>query len=328
MNEDRGRADSIRRFLSGDYAPTLILAALIVVLGLYTASINGKFLSERSINSLLFLASALAFVSMGQLIVLLTGGIDLSVGSVTALIVVILSFFAGDDQSASQLVLGLILAFGAAALVGLANGLLIRGIGLSPVITTLSTFIALQGVALLMRSTPDGYYRSGVVNVITARIGPFPIAFLVAVAAVIACEIVLRRTRFGMELRAVGCNEVAAYRLGARVNRTVVLSYVLCSLFSAVGGLLLAGQVSVGDPSVGQNYTLQSISAVVLGGASIFGGRGSFLGALAGVVLIQEISSATGFLGLGTAWQYWLPGALILLAAAMYSQTRAAVRHG
>ena len=69
-----------------------------------------------------------------------------------------------------------------------------------------------------------------------------------------------------MELRAVGCNEVAAYRLGARVNRTVVLSYVLCSLFSAVGGLLLAGQISVGDPSVGQNYTLQSISAVVLGG--------------------------------------------------------------
>jgi len=77
-----------------------------------------------------------------------------------------------------------------------------------------------------------------------------------------------------------------------------------------IGGFLLVGQIGIGDPSVGSHYTLQSISAVVLGGASIFGGRGSFLGAFAGVVLIQEITSATGFLGLGSAWQYWLPGLL------------------
>jgi ribose transport system ATP-binding protein len=322
------RAASFRRLLSGDYSPTLVLVALIVALGLYTASVNGKFLSERSINSLLFLASTLAFVSMGQLIVLLTGGIDLSVGSVTALVVVVLSFFAGEHQGGGQLALGLVLAFGSAALVGLVNGVLIRGIGLSSVITTLSTFIALQGVALLLRSTPDGYYSSAVTDALTAQIGPFPVAFLVVVGIVAVAEIILRRSRFGMELRAVGSNEVAAYRLGARVNRTIILSYVLCSLFAGMGGLLLAGQVGVGDPSVGQNYTLQSISAVVLGGASIFGGRGSFLGALAGVLLIQEITSATGFLGLGTAWQYWLPGGLILLAAATYSQVRATGGHG
>jgi ribose transport system ATP-binding protein len=80
--------------------------------------------------------------------------------------------------------------------------------------------------------------------------------------------------------------------------------------------------VGVGDPTVGGNYTLQSISAVVLGGASIFGGRGSFLGTLAGVVLVQEITATTGFLGLGSAWQYWLPGLLILVATALYSRTR------
>jgi ribose transport system ATP-binding protein len=93
---------------------------------------------------------------------------------------------------------------------------------------------------------------------------------------------------------------------------------------TSISGVLLAGQVGIGDPAVGANYTLQSISAVVLGGASIFGGRGSFLGALAGVLLVQEITSATGFLGLGSAWQYWLPGLLILLAAALYSRTRVA----
>jgi ribose transport system ATP-binding protein len=125
-----------------------------------------------------------------------------------------------------------------------------------------------------------------------------------------------------MELRAIGSNEVAAHRLGARVDRSVILAYMLCALFTSISGLLLAGQVGIGDPAVGANYTLQSISAVVLGGASIFGGRGSFLGALAGVLLVQEITSATGFLGLGSAWQYWLPGLLILLAAALYSRTR------
>jgi ribose transport system ATP-binding protein len=197
------------------------------------------------------------------------------------------------------------------------------------VIATLTSYIALQGVALLLRSTPAGYFRSEVVDVLVAKVGPLPIAFLVAVIIAIAAEWVLRQTRFGLELRAIGSNEVAAHRLGARVDRSVILAYILCSLFTAVGGLLLSAQVGIGDPAVGVNYSLQSISAVVLGGASIFGGRGSFLGALAGAILIQEITAATGFLGLGTAWQYWLPGLLILIAAGMYSRTRvsAAARH-
>jgi ribose transport system ATP-binding protein len=314
--------DAVRRFISGDYSPTLILFALVLLLGLYTTGVNDKFLSERSINGTLFLASALAFVSIGQLIVLLTGGIDLSVGPLTGLVVVILSFFAGEEQSGLVFALGIILALGAALAVGLINGVLVRGIGLSPVITTLSMFIALQGVSLLLRSTPDGYFARETTRAISMHFGPIPLAFVFAVLAVIGCELVLRKTRFGMELRAVGSNEVAAFRLGARVNRTVISAYMLCSLFAALGGFLLSAQIAIGDPSVGQNYTLQSISAVVLGGASIFGGRGSFLGALAGVILVQEITTATGFLGLGTAWQYWLPGLLILLAAGMYSRTR------
>src|SRR4029079_5787908 len=105
-------AASFQRFVSGDYAPTLILIALIIALGIYTTSVNGKFLSARSINGTLFLASALAFVSIGQLIVLMTGGIDLSVGPLTGLVVVILSFFLGDDQGTGLLILGFALAIG------------------------------------------------------------------------------------------------------------------------------------------------------------------------------------------------------------------------
>ncbi|MGB7100674.1 MAG: ATP-binding cassette domain-containing protein, partial [Xanthobacteraceae bacterium] len=305
-SDHNAHGEGLRRFISGDYAPFLILLALIVLLGLYTASISEFFLTTRSINGALFLVSALAFVSMGQLIVLITGGIDLSVGPLTGLTVVILSFFTGDDQGVGELILGLGIAAATAMAVGFANGVLVRGIGLTAVIATLTTYIALQGVALLLRSTPAGYFRSDVVEVLAAKAGPMPIAFLIVVVVALGAEWVLRRTRFGMELRAIGSSEIAAHRLGARVNRSVILAYVLCSLFTAAGGLLLSAQVGIGDPAVGVNYSLQSISAVVLGGASIFGGRGSFLGALAGAVLIQEITTASGFLGLGTAWQYWL----------------------
>jgi ribose transport system ATP-binding protein len=323
------RREGRRRFISGDYAPAVILLALIVLLGIYTSSISEFFLSARNINGILFLVSALAFVSMGQLIVLLTGGIDLSVGPLTGLTVVILSFFSGDEQGGGELIFGLGIAAAMAVTVGLVNGVLVRRIGLTPVIATLTSYIALQGVALLLRSTPAGYFRSEVVDVLVTKVGPLPIAFLLAVIVAIAAEWVLRQTRFGLELRAIGSNELAAHRLGARVDRSVILAYILCSLFTAIGGLLLSAQVGIGDPAVGVNYSLQSISAVVLGGASIFGGRGSFLGALAGAILIQEITAATGFLGLGTAWQYWLPGLLILVAAGTYSRTRvsAAARH-
>jgi ribose transport system ATP-binding protein len=319
---------TIRKFLSGDYAPAVILTALIVTLGVYTYSVNPFFLSSRSLGGSLYLMSALCFVSVGQLIVLLTGGIDLSVGPLTGLTVVILSFFWTDGQGAGEFFLGLGIAAATAVAVGFTNGLLVRRIGLTPVIATLSAFIGLQGLALLLRSTPAGYLRSGVTKTLTAKIGPVPYAFIAAVIVVLVAEWMVRRTRLGMELRAIGCNELAAHRLGAQINRSVMLAYILCALFTAVGGLLLAGQIGIGDPTVGANYTLQSISAVVLGGASILGGRGSFLGAFAGVVLIQEITSAAGFLGLGSAWQYWMPGLLILLAAGIYSRTRAsAVLH-
>ena len=132
----------------------------------------------------------------------------------------------------------------------------------------------------------------------------------------------LRWTRYGLELRAVGSDETRAHRLGARVTLTQVTAYVLCSLFAAAGGMMLAAQVAVGEAGVGVNYTLTSITAVVLGGASIFGGRGSFIGALCGAVLIQEIVTSTTFLQIGTEWQYYLPGILILVGAGIYSRTR------
>jgi ribose transport system ATP-binding protein len=312
----------LRRFASGDYAPGVILALLVVLVALYTNAHNPSFLNERSVSGMLLLMSALAFIAFGQLCVLLTGGVDLSVGPSAGLTVVVLSFFIGQGASGGDVVLGLVVVLAIAVAVGLVNGLLIRRAGIAPVLATLATYIALQGVSLLLRPQPEGSLSTVFTGDVTWQFGAIPVAFVVAVVLAVVGDAMLKRRAAGLELRAVGSNEERARRMGARVHLTVIGAYVACSLLTMVGGLMLASQIGIGDANAGRSYTLTSIAAVVLGGASIYGGRGSFIGALLGAMLLQEVSSATPFLGLEQAWQYWLPGALILGAAALYTTVR------
>ena len=193
------------------------------------------------------------------------------------------------------------LALAVAAFIGFLNGFLIRIVKLSPLITTLAMFIALQGVSLMLRSTPDGFFRRSIMQTLTTHFGPCR-----RPSSPSPSSPFFSKSRFGERASAWKFAPSAPTKSrpigwARKVNRSCILAYVLCSCFAALGRLLLSAQIGVGDPTVGQNYTLQSISAVVLGGASIFGGRGSFLGALAGVLLVQEITATTGFLGLGHA---------------------------
>jgi len=316
--------DRVRSFAKGDYAPSLILALVIVLLGLYTWSVNERFISAYNVSSVLLALAALAFIGFGQLIVLLTGGIDLSVGPLTGLCVVVASFFVLEDKATGTVVLGFALMLALAAGVGLVNGSLVRYGRFTPVAGTLAMYIALQGVSLLLRPEQDGYIRADVVAAVNTKVGEFPVAFLVAVALAIGMELALRRTRWGLALRGVGSREQAAHRLGVKVNRSVVAAYVGCSAFTFLGAVMLMAQVGVGDPTQGVTYTLASITAVVLGGASLFGARGSFVGALFGAALITEITNATTFLHLSQAWQYWFLGLLTLGAATIYTTARKA----
>jgi ribose transport system ATP-binding protein len=318
------RVRRMRRFVAGDYLPAAVLLLLILGLGIYTSASNGRFLTEINFQGMLLLASALALISFGQLIVLLTGAIDLSVGPLSGLVVVVFSFFATEGQSTGRLVLGVLAVIGVALAVGLINSVLVRVFGIAAVLATLATYIAIQGESLALRPQPAGYLRASVTGALTKSWGWIPVAFLIVCALAIGAELMLRLTRAGLQLRAVGSDDTIAHRLGARVNRTHIAAYVLCSLFASAGGLMLASQVGVGDATVGVSYTLTSITAVVLGGASIFGGRGSFIGALFGAVLLQEIITSTTFLNLGAAWQSFLFGGLILVGACTYSRARRA----
>src|SRR3954447_6387850 len=207
-------------------------------------------------------------------------------------------------------------------LVGATNGSLVRYGRFTPVAATLASYIALQGVSLLLRPEQGGYITSGVVDAIQATVGTIPVALIAAVALAAALEYCLRFTRWGLSLRAVGSEEQAAHRLGVKTNRTVIAAYVACSALTFLGAIMLMAQLGVGDPTQGVTYTLSSITAVVLGGASLFGGRGSFVGVLLGACLLQQANNSTTFLKLDQSWQYWIVGILVLVAAGIYTQAR------
>ena len=307
-------------WLTGDRLPSAVLAIMIVVLGVATTAHNSLFLGPRSVFNLLLLASIVGFAALGQLTTLLVGSIDLSVGPLIGLVVVVLSFFAGGGRGAGGLALGTVVALAVGAAVGALNAGLIRLVRLPPVVATLVTYILLQGISLLLRPQPGGYLDSSVTGLLQRAFGSIPAVLVLVVLLAIGAELLLHRTRAGVELRAVGSDEARARQLGVPVGRSFLRAHVLCSLGAVLAGVVLASVVGVGDPSLGTNYTLTTIAAVVLGGASVFGGRGSYLGALLGAVLLQEITSATPFLGLPGAWQEWLPGVLILAGTAAFSR--------
>ena len=314
----------LRQFSAGDYAPSIVLAILILVLGAFATNYNARFVSSFNIEKILLLSAALSFIGLGQMCPIFTGGIDVSVGPLAGLTVVIASFFFVDGSSAAIMLVGLLAMFGAGAAIGLANGSLVRFGNFTAVAATLGVYIIIQGFSVLLRPQPAGSISTDVIAAVQTSVGGVPVAFVVAVLLAIGLEIALRYTRWGLSLRAVGSDEESAARIGVRTNRSVVAAFVACCLLTVVGGVMVMAQLGIGDPNQGVGYTLNSIAAVVLGGASLAGGRGAFIGVLFGAALIQEINSATSFVGLSEAWQYWFIGGLTLGAVAIYSHARRA----
>jgi ribose transport system ATP-binding protein len=317
----------IRHFLQSDNAPAVPLALVTALLGLYVYSQNDNFFSIYNIYNIFLLATALGFIAMGQTVALLMGGIDLSVGPLAGFLVVVASFFINDDKSTAMMVTGFVLMFAGALITGAINGLLIRFANFTPIAATLAMYIAIQGFSFLLRDNPDGYISATITDWINWQWGPFPVAFLVLVIVAVAGEYILRQTKAGWRLRAVGSDENSSRRAGIRVDLTFVAGYIVCSLLTGLGAIMLMTQIGVGDPRQGINYTLLSITAVVLGGTSLSGGRGTFIGTLLGAILLTEVLNAVTFLGLTQTFQYFFQGILVVVAALIYSGVRRRAAH-
>ena len=314
-----GAVGGWRHFLQSDNAPAVPLTLVTILLGLYIFSQNANFLSAFNVANILQAATALGFIALGQTVALLVAGIDLSVGPLAGFLVVVASFFVNDDKSSLTIAVGFLLMFAGAVIVGAVNGVLIRFAKFTAIAATLAMYIGLQGLSFLLRDSPGGYISANVVDVINRQVGPIPIAFLVLVAFAAGGEYALRNSRPGWQLRAVGCDQESARRIGVRIDRTFIAAYIASSVFTAFGAVMLMAQIGVGDPRQGANYTLSSITAVVLGGTSLRGGRGTFVGTVLGALLLTEVLNAAAFLGLSQTYQYVFQGTLVLIAALIYS---------
>jgi ribose transport system ATP-binding protein len=319
-----GRTNALLRFAQKDIAPSLGLVVAIVALGVVATLHNESYLTTRNFGLMLPLFATLAFIALGQQLVMMLGGIDLSVGSLAGLIVVIASSRLTPDQTASGLAVGFVLIVAVAVSVGFLNWVLITTLRISPLIATLVTFMGLQGVARMLRDVPGGAFAPDVTDTVESSIGFVPVAAILALAIALALEFALYRSLLGIKLRGVGSRAAVAEKVGVRSRPVALYAYLGSSLFALVGALLLMPQVGSGDAAAGGTYTLSSIAAVVLGGASIFGGRGSFIGAALGAALIVQINTVVQFLELTDYWQQYLLGGLTIAAAAFYSKARAA----
>ena len=270
--------------------PLVLMTVLIVTVGAYATVRQDAFLTSFNLNNLLLLTMPLALVSLGQTCALLVGGFDVSVAALMTFCVVVASYTMTYETSGWALLPGALVLIAVGLATGIFNAVLIRVLKLPSIIATLGTFSILEGASLLLRDHPEGPINSDVISGLTRSVSFVPIAFASVVVLAVLGDVWLYRTRTGLAMRAVGLDETSSRRLGMATGRMVFLAFVLCSLMASLAGFYLAAQVQIGSPLIG-NFGLESIACAVLGGASLAGGRGSFVGALLAALFLSLIDN-------------------------------------
>jgi ribose transport system ATP-binding protein len=293
------------------------MSTLIVGLGLYASVSQDAFLTSYNLNNLLLATMPLALVSLGQATALLVGGFDVSVAALMTFCVVVASFTMTPETTGLGLVPGALVLVAIGLGTGIFNAVLIRVLRLPSIIATLGTFSILEGASLLLRDHPEGAISSDAVDGLTKSVSFVPLAFIGVVVLAVLADLWLYRSRSGLALRAVGLDETSARRLGMRTGVAVILAFVVCSLMASIAGFYLAAQVQIGSPIIG-NYALESIAAAVLGGASLAGGRGSYVGTLLAALFLGLIDNVLPLFQQPTEYSEITIGVLILLALVLY----------
>ena len=251
----------------------------------------------------------LVLAGVAQTIVVLTRGIDLSVGGVIDLTNGLAAISLGD--SAAGMLAGSLLVLAVGALCGLLNGVLIAYGRLQPIIVTLATLSIYQGIAIRVLPEPGGEVPAAYTAVLANTRGPVSLVYLLLIVAFWAC---FRRTALGVGLYAVGNDASAAQANGVAVRRTQIAAYVLSGVFAATAGLFMAATSTAGDATTGNGYTLRSIVAVVLGGVNLFGGRGSPVGAVFGALVSAMIVNILFFSQIDPLYQSFFEGLFLVIA--------------
>lgn len=289
---------------------------LLVVLCVVLAILNPSFLGGANLQNLARLIGIYGIFSLGLGFVIITGGIDLSVGSVFALLGVLLSIFLVEwHWPAALAVLAIV---GIATGLGLINGLLVTKVKVQPFIVTLCGLLFYRGLARFVADDETKGFGAAegfetLRNLATGSVVGVPTPFILLVVIAIVMWVVLHRSVYGRYLFAVGKNEVAARYSGINAEFITATAYVICGLTTAIAGILLAFYTnSVSPSSHGNFYELYGIAAAVLGGCSLRGGEGSVLGILIGTALLQVLQNLVNLLGIPSSLNFAVMGAVIL----------------
>ncbi len=299
-----------RRKLNLETSATLGL--IIFLLFVFFSVTTRAFFTVENLANLLRQTSINGVIALGMLVVIITAGIDLSVGAVVAIsgIVNALLMKAGVPLGVSVPV-SLIVGAG----VGLFNGVLVNNFGITPFIATLGTTTMVRGLVMILsgaRMVADLPASFG--NLSNSSILYIPTMFLIWMALFAIIWLVLRYTQLGRNMFIIGSSQEVARLSGIRLGRNIYATYGLCSLYAAIGGLMLSSRLNMGVPTAGLGYELDAIAAVVIGGASLFGAAGSALGAVLGAIIMQTIHNGGTLLGVDPFALQVIIGALILLS--------------
>lgn len=301
------------RQIVNTYGVYLSLALLLVAAAVITPSMY----SGNTLFLILRQASQLGLVAIGQTLVMLVSGLDLSVTGVIVLTSVVIAEV-GNGQN-SLILPGVLLSLGLGVLVGLGNGWLVTKRNVPPFVATLGMLVLIRGAQLAYtKGIPSGQVPPGM-GVLSASVGPFPLSFLLWVALTVVLGYVLYATPYGRRIYALGSNREAARLSGVAVEPLLFSAYVLCSLLAVLAGIVLTGYVGYVDRYLGRGFDLDSITAAVVGGTAFTGGRGNLIGTMAGVLLVQFLSSWLLVLGLDVQVQLIVKGLVVVAAVALYA---------
>ncbi|MDQ0818644.1 ribose transport system permease protein [Bacillus pumilus] len=301
-----GRFDNIMQKL-GPFLGLIILIAIVSIL-------NPAFLEPLNILNLLRQISINALIAFGMTFVILTGGIDLSVGAILALSS---ALTAGFIVSGMDPILAIIVGSIIGAILGMVNGLLITKGKMAPFIATLATMTIFRGLTLVYT---DGNPITGLGSNYAFQLfgrGYFlgiPVPAITMLLTFIVLWVLLHKTPFGRRTYAIGGNEKAALISGIKVPRVKIMIYSLAGFMSALAGAILTSRLNSAQPTAGTSYELDAIAAVVLGGTSLSGGRGRIVGTLIGVLIIGVLNNGMNLLGVSSFYQSVVKGIVILIA--------------
>lgn len=306
------RNPQVLKQLAIQYAMVWVMLIIIS----YFSYRSARFATLDNFQTIAVAAAPFALIALGQTLVILTGGIDLSVGSVIALSAMCAAYVAKDHPE--RLLLALLVAIFVGLLAGMINGFIVAYVHVPPFIATLGMLTTASGLAYVVGGgAPINGLPENFGSIANTKILGLQIPVWVMIIAIIGLAIIMKRTAFGMRVYAVGGNPTASEIAGVNVRRILFRVYAISGLLAGMSGIMLASRVISGPPNLGRGYELDAIAAVVIGGASLMGGRGKVWGTALGLLLIQTLNNGLDILVVPAYWQNVIKGVLIVSAVAV-----------